>query len=497
MSGGHAGRWWLLALALLIGVGVLLRQPLGDLLWPQARTQALLQQADAALARGQLSAADGSGARQLYEAAQAIDPDVTEPGAGLARVALAALQQAERDASGNRFDQARQHLQLARQLQVPRAQADAVAERLRQREAAHAGIDALVAQAELASREGRYVSPQQGGGMSSMSAEKGALPLYQRVLALQPGHAQALRGREDALSAMLEQARERMRAGHLQDAAGLIAVAREYDPGHVDLPDTEARFTEERDALRRRATSDLAQGRIDRAVAGWQALLALDASDADARHGLQQAALAHAARAQRLAGDFRFSDAEQALRMATALAPDSPAVRDAALHLERSRRMQAQLAPRMPVAERGKRVAELLQRARTAEQRGQLLTPPGDSAYDNLRAAQALAPRDPEVLRAVSRLLPAARQCFEAGMAANNLARARDCLDARSALGEGIAGVAAGRRQLAQRWLDIGDERLGGGDLAGANAALRSARDMDPTAPGITPFAQRLLAADR
>lgn len=484
-----------LALALLVGLGVLLRQPLGDLLWPQARTQALLQQADAALARGELSAADGSGARQLYEAAQAIDPDVTEPGAGLARVALAALQQAERDASDNRFDQARQHLQLARQLQVPRSQADAVAERLRRREAAHAGIDALVAQAELAAREGRFRSS--AGDVSSVSAEAGALPLYQRVLALQPGHAQALRGREDSLSAVLEQAREHMRAGHLQEAAGLIAVAREYDPGHVDLPDTEARFTEERDALRRRATNDLAQGRIDRAVAGWQALLALDASDADARHGLQQAALAHAARAQRLGGDFRFVEAEKALRMATALAPDSPAVRDAALHLERSRRMQAQLAPRMPVAERGKRVAELLQRARTAEQRGQLLAPPGDSAYDNLRAAQALAPRDPDVLRAVSRLLPAARQCFEAGMAANNLARARDCLDARSALGEGIAGVAAGRRQLAQRWLDIGDERLGGGDLAGANAALRSARDMDPTAPGITPFAQRLLAADR
>ncbi|MHC9086797.1 hypothetical protein ACYX7E_17440 [Luteimonas sp. RIT-PG2_3] len=471
---------------------MLLRQPLGDTLWPQNRAQALMQQADAALARGHLSASDGTGARQLYEAAQAIDPDFSEPSSGLAKVAQAALRQADSDAAGNRFEQARQHLQLAQQLQVPRAQADVVAERLRSRESAHAGIDALVAQAEQARLDGRYLSvPGAPSGMVD------ALPLYQRILTLQPDRAEALRGREDALSAMLEQARDHMRAGRLEEAAQLIAVARDFDAGHVDLPDTEARFTEERDALRRRAAGDLAQGRIDRAVTGWRALLALDDSDADALRGLQQAALAHAARAQRLAGDFQFADAEQALRMATALAPDSPAVRDAAMHLERARRTQAQLAPRMPLAERKRRVADLLQKARTAEQRGQLLTPPGDSAYDNLRAALALSPRDPEVLRAVSRLLPAARQCFEAGMAANNLARARDCLDARSALGEGIADVSSGRRQLAQRWLDIGDERLGGGDLPGATAALRSARDMDPAAPGIDSFAQRLLAADR
>ena len=37
-------------------------------------------------------------------------------------------------------------------------------------------------------------------------------------------------------------------------------VARDYDAGHVDLPDTDARLTEELDALRRRAAASLAAG---------------------------------------------------------------------------------------------------------------------------------------------------------------------------------------------------------------------------------------------
>ncbi|TDK20486.1 hypothetical protein E2F46_15895 [Luteimonas aestuarii] len=478
-------RWWLLAgLALLAVLVIVFRGMLADRLMPQTRAQALIGQAAQALAEGRLTDADGSGARELYEAAVAIDPDRPEARAGLARVADAALVMARGAIAQDRFADAHAALRLARELAVPRADADAVADLLREREAAHAGIDGLLARAEASSMDGRL----HGG-------ENAALPLYARVLALQPGHPDALRGREDAIGVVLDGARDALRRGEVADAASAIALARQFDAGHVDLPDTQARLVEELEALRRRADADLSRGRIEQAVAAWQMLLQYDANDGDALAGLQRAAEAHAARARRHAADFRFAEADAALREAQALAPDNGGVRAAVAQVERSRRAHRSTGAPMPTAERARRVEALLQQASAAEARGDLLTPPGDSAYDKLRAAQALAPGDAGVRRAVGRLLPTARACFESGLSANDLGRARGCLDVREALGEDDANLSQARRRLAQRWLAIGDERLAGGQLQSARAALEAAQAIDPATPGIDPFAERLRTA--
>lgn len=476
-------RWWLAAVVLLglLALGIALRQPLADRLWPQARVQQLVDAAGEALARGHLTAGDGSGARELYEAAAAIDPDRGEARAGLARVAEAALAQASQALAGNDFVLAHARLQLARDLSVPRAQADAFAAQLRAWETAHVGLDALLAQAAAAQEAGRL-----------QGAADAALPLYARVLELQPGQADAMRGREDVLGAVLEQARQDLRGGDLAAAMAAIATVREYDPGHVDLPDTQARLTEELDTLRRRAEADLRRGRADAAAATWQRLLDFDGNDAGARDGLLRAARLHAAEAQRLAADFRFAPAQEALRKAQALAPGDATVAAAQAALERARRRHAQLQPAQGGRER---VPQLLRQAAEAEARGDLLTPPGESAYDRLRAAQAIAPRDAQVRRAVGRLLPAARECFERGLGANDLARARRCLEAREALGEPGDAVAQARLRLAQRWLAIGEERLAGGQLEPARAALAAARSVEPGVAGATEFEQRLRTA--
>ncbi|MDR6991232.1 hypothetical protein [Luteimonas sp. 3794] len=481
----HRG-WWIAIGALVVAVALVVsaRLFLVDRLWPETRAQALLDDAAAATAAGRLSTPDGDGARQLYEAALALDPDDVRPRAGLADVARAAVVQAASAVEAGRLDDAHAALRLAHDLSAPREQVDAVATALRQREAAGAGLDRLLAQAQAA---------QEAGNLDA--DDHSALPLYRRVLALQPDNADALRGREDALASLLDDARRRLREGGLREAADLIARAREYDAGHVDLPDTEARLTEELDALRSRAARSLDAGRVERAVAEWRILLAFDPHDARAQRGLLDAAAAYAGRAERFARDFNFADADAQLREARALAADSEAVRLAGEHVERSRARHARLGPQLPPAERRRRVDALLQQAAVAEARGDLLTPPGDSAYDKIRAARLIAPDDAAVARASSRLLPSARQCFDAGLRANNLARARACLDAREVLGDAGSAVRDARRRLAQRWLAIGDERLGAGNLAGAEAALASARDVDSGVPGHTEFGRRLRAA--
>jgi len=392
---------------------------------PQAQTtQTLLEAAAQALQRGQLSAADGSGARQLYAAALARNPDEPKARRGLVATGLAALEAAQQALARGDLEDARNLLELARQLQVPRVQLDTVADALRQAALAHTPLEVLLERADAARHAGQ---------------DDTALALYQQILALQPGHATALRARGEVLAALLDVARAQVRAGELEAAAAAVAGARRFDPGHPDLPDTLARLTEERAALQQQAEAAFAGGELTAALALWQRLLALDEGDARAQAGIARSAQALAERATALAEHTRIAEAAALLAQARALAPDAPAVRAAELRIERARAQQ------------------------------------------------------PATAHAAS--LQALGECFDARLAANDLRHADECLQSASAQGEDVGTLAARRRALALRWLAIAEERLGRAELAAAAAALASARRSDPAAPGLDAFARRLQAA--
>ncbi len=485
----HLRAHWLWTSAAVAGglmvLVIALRGPITQRLWPVAEAESLRLQAESALQRGRLSAADGSGARELYEAAVAIDPDRAELRSGLARVAQAAVQQARSAAERGAFADAHRQLRLARALSAPRAQTETVAEILRRREAAVAGIDDLLRAADAARAAGRL----EGGADA-------ALPLYRRILDLQPSHLAALEGREDALTSRLQQAREALDRGDLAAAAAGIAVAMAYDAGHGDLPETQAALVQAVERQRRRADADLRAGRLTRAGEGYRVWRAsgVDTDAADA--GLLAVARAHAARAREAAADFRFDRANAELAAAQALVPDAPEwaqVRDA---LQRASRAQHTAGPRLPPRVLERRLRTLLDEAAAAEARGDWLTPPGDSAFDKLRAARALAPDDVGVRRATARMLPRVRECFENELRDNRLQRARVCLDAGIALAADRSEIADLRNRLAQRWIAMGEQRLGSGDVDGARAAHDAAEGLDARTPGLAEFAERLRAAE-
>ncbi len=464
---------------------IALRGPIAERLWPVAEAEALRLQAESALQQGRLSAADGSGARELYEAAVAIDPDRAELRSGLARVAQAAVQQARAAAERGAFAEAHRQLRLARALSAPRVQADAVAEILRRREAAVAGIDDLRRAADAARVAGRLEG-----------AADAALPLYRRILELQPAHLAALEGREDALTTRLQQAREALDRGDLAAAAAGISITVEYDAGHGDLPETQAALVQAVERLRRRADADLRAGRLTRAGEGYRAWRASGVETDVADAGLLAVARAHAARAREAAADFRFDRANVELAAAEALVPDSPEwaqVRDA---LQRASRARDTTGPQLSPRVLQRRLRTLLDEAAAAEARGDWLTPPGDSAFDKLRAARALAPDDSGVRRATARMLPRVRECFENELRDNRLQRARVCLDAGIALAGDRSDNITARNRLAQRWVAVGEERLGAGDVDGARAAQDAAEGLDARVPGLAEFAERLRAAE-
>ena len=478
-------RWTGIALIIaLLALLLMLRQPLSDLLWPQTRAQQLRADAAHALAQGKLTADDGHGARELYEAALALDPDRTDARAGLARVGEAALAQARRALAGRRYADAHRAVSLARELAVPTTRVDAVAAALREREAADAGIGRLLQQAAAARTAGNLDGD-----------DRSALRLYQRVLALQPSHTQALEGREDTLADLLQQARQALLRGELATAAAIVHAARDADPGHADLPAALADLSQAGEKRRRRADADLRRERLVPALAGYRAVLAVDPGDAEAGRGIARLASAYATRSERLAADFRFAEAETALREAQAISPDVPAIAEARRHLARARQSQSRYGSKLPAAERQRRLLQWLQQAADAEARGDLLTPPGDSAFDKLRAARAIAPQDPRVLKASARLLPAAKACFEKELRGNRVGRAGECLDARRVLEGDSPAVGESRRRLAQRWIAVGNERLSAGEMPAAQAALAAARALDPAATGLDEFSARMHAA--
>jgi len=477
-------RWALLAAAAVFLLLVVLRAPLANWFWNEPQVEQLLDRGDRALAAGRLSAANGTGAREWYQAALALDSDRPQARSGLARTGQAALQQARQAVQAGDLDAAQQALNLARELQVPQRDADAVAQLLRARQHAGAGFGALLGRAEAALQAGRL-----DGSPDS------ALPLFQQALALAPTHLRALEGREDALSELLLQARAAADAGDVVRAAPLLQRARVFDAGHVDLPASEAALNS---ALERRlllGQQALRAGRLESAAAHYQAVLTARPDEANAQQGVQQVSDALLAEAIRLAGDFRFPLAEQALAQARALGAAESSLKSAQQAVQQARVAQRALNTRSaPRAHRERTLLLLLERFNDAQAQGRFLTPPGNSAYDALREAQALAPQDPRVRAAAGRLLPATQDCFEDRLRENRVEAAGACLAAWRALGRDEAALATARLRLGQRWLALGSERLGRGEVAFAQGALQQAAALGVplTAPEYQSLQQRL-----
>lgn len=478
-------RWALLAALAVFVLLVLLRKPLADWFWDEPQIEQLLAEGDRALAAGRLSDADGSGARERYQAVLALDGDRPQARQGLANTGAAALQQARDRLHAGDLDGSAQALALARELQVPQGEADAVARQLQARRSAGAGIGALLAQARNAFAAGRL-----DDGDSS------ALPLFQRILALQPDNLPALEGREDALSDLLLQARTLAGRGELAEAAAILRRARQFDAGHADLPASEEALARAVDQRLQQAQRALQRQQLDAAAQGFLAVLAVAADDPNAQRGREQALQAVVARSRTSADDFQFDAAQRDAALAAELGASQAIRQQLAQRLQRARQAQQALQqPAISTVQRERQLRDHLRKIERAERAGQWISPPGHSAFDALREAQSLAPRDTRVKAAAARLLPASRRCFDDNLRQNRVQAAGACLQAWQTLSPTAAGLPSARLRLAQRWLAIGSERLGNGDLAFAAHAAEQARLLQPDLAELPAFEDRLRRA--
>ena len=489
-------RWpWLLGIVVVLLVLATIlyveRDALGKRLVPPPQQTVLMQQADAALRAGRLTATDGHGARELYEAVLARDPDHPAAREGLVHVGAAALAQAQVAARENHPQAARQALELARTLGVQASDLQTVEDALRKHDGGEDRIAALLAQAGAAERAG-----YRDGGAGS------ALALYQQALDAAPGNAVVLARRQTLLANLLSGVDPLLANNDVAGAQHLIDRVTAVDPGHLDLPNARAQLSAavQKQQYARKAALDAADaalrgGHVDAAIDGYRKILAATPDEARARSGLRASAEALVRNAKHAAADFKFDDAKSALAQARAIAPGLPTIVAAEQYMQQVQARRAGFDASASTTNGSARIDDLLAAADHAIMRNQLLDPPGVSAFDKLRAASAIAPADPRVIAATRRFGATATACFQREMTANRLARAEDCLEALIAIEPTHAGLPTMQHTLAARWLDVADERIGAGELDTAQRAIASAQRWTPNDPTIPALKTRLQQA--
>jgi hypothetical protein len=225
----RSDRLWLLGAALL---AVLLlanawREPISERLLPDPRLNRKLEDAQRALAHGELTRADGQGAKELLESVLATDPDRAEARQGLEAVRNAALARAARALDARRLADATRDLELARALSAPLADLQPLQARLSKLEEASVDIDGLLA---------RAAAPDVG--------DDEALALLDQVLSLDASNVLALEGRRELFAAWLLESEQLLDAGQVERARATIERVLAEDPAHVDLPPLRARLAE-------------------------------------------------------------------------------------------------------------------------------------------------------------------------------------------------------------------------------------------------------------
>lgn len=513
-------RGWLVPLALLVIIGV------GTTVWlgqdklrglvPSTELDGLLGRAEVALQEGRLDGTDGTSARELFEAARALQPDNDRARDGLRKVGQAEIARADAALQAGKLDDADQALAAARELLGGGADVDRLAQSLASARNGSVQTDHLIEQAQQAFDAGK------------LDGDDGAGALYRRVLSADPHNAVALHGLDKVADALAGQAHKALDAGDRATASALVDRLAALLPNYGELPALRAALVQAdqqnngqlADAIKQ-GQDALRAGHItgagdDTALAHFKAALAIDPQNADAKAGLGQVAQALIVQADAALDSGDTAHARELLDQAADLAPRSAELAAARARVSDARKPAPSANPgnpnRAPSKDTGEEaqesedtlqhppltpqqsaeLARTLLRADNAARQGNLMLPPGESAYDLYRQALAIDGNNVTARTGLEGLPNLALGQFNQALANGNLSVAANRLADLGDLSPGNTNQGILRQRLAGAWMDKAEQQLQTGDRAGAAQSLDSARKLEPGNPRLANLMSRL-----
>jgi tetratricopeptide (TPR) repeat protein len=505
---------------------VVLLAAIGGLWFNQGRLRSLvprtdfddvLHRAQVALQQGHLDGTDGTSARELFEAARALEPDNDAARQGLNDVGRAEIARADAALQAGRIEEASQALTQARELLGGGSDVDRLTQAIAKAQVSSGQTDTLIAQAQQALSNNKLDGPD------------GAAALYQRVLAAEPDNAVARHGMDQVGDAMAAQIQKALSANDVAAASAGIDHLAAVLPNYAQLPTLRASLS----ALQLQANSALTDainrgndalraGHVDgdgsdTALAHFKAALAIDPNNAQAKAGLGQVAQALIVQANAAIDAGDADHARQLLDEADTLAPGSadliaararlgqppvpavppPNARNATASTkpaEASQQDDNDTAP-APVQLTGQQeiqVADMVSRAKQAAARGDIMAPPGDCAYDLYRGALAIDGNNQEALAGLQALPGQVQQQFNEALRNGSLKRASSLLDALDNLKPGDASIAISRQRLAYAWIDQAEQQFDSGDRNNAASSLEQGRRLLPDDPRVRELLARM-----
>ncbi|MEO8779977.1 MAG: hypothetical protein ABI389_15075 [Rhodanobacter sp.] len=499
------GWLWPVLLLLVVVVAGLLWFNQGSLrgMLPSTDLNSVLTQAQQALKDGHLDGQDGTSARELFQQAAAQEPDNDRARDGLRQVGQAELSRADAALQAGQFDEAVQRAAVARELLGGGSDVDRLDALITRARAAQVQTGDLVDQAQQALAAGK------------LDGEQGAAALYRRVLQADPGNAVAAHGLDQVGRALAVQAHDALESSDLAKADADIEQLAALQPNNGALPALRALQAQSRQQQDGALKSAILQGREalragriagpgdDTALARFNAALLLDPDSSEAKAGLGDVARALTVQANAAIDAGDHAQAGKLLEQAAQLAPKSADLAAARARLRGNASVAsaataaaadgiqdvaaAVLSPQQSAA-----VGQLVQRAQQATRSGNIMMPPGDSAYDLYRSALAIDGNNAAARNGLEGLPARVRQQFKQALSAGELAQAGDKLANLAELAPGDPAQDALGNQLASAWLDRAEQQLGKGDRIGAGQSLARARKLAPNHPRLLDLSARL-----
>ncbi|HET9835372.1 MAG TPA: tetratricopeptide repeat protein [Rhodanobacteraceae bacterium] len=465
---------------------------------PRTQLNAVLSHGDSALAAGKLSGSPDS-ARDQYEAALALDPDSEHAIAGLRKVGAAELKRAQDDIAHDKLADARAALEEARGLLGGGAVASTEAT-LNKAANRGATIQILLDQARTAL------------AANNIEGKGGAADLFHRVLVSDPDNAVARHGMDQVGQALAAQVQAQLKNNDRDGAQHTLDRLASLVPNYSELPGLRAAIAQANQDAQARRDQSLAQGEADlragkitggdddNALAQFQAALAEDPGNAQAQAGLGRVAQALVVQANAALDAGHADDARQLLDSAARLAPKSADLAAARLRLQglaqtaTAQNENANGAPGQPplTPAQSAKVAQMVKQAETAARQGELMLPPGDSAYDLYRAALAIDGNNAAAQAGLHALPQIARELFGRALHGGKLDHAGDLLATLAELNPGDAALGGMQQNLGGAWIARARTLADQGRYDDARRALDEARRLTPDDPRISEVDNRI-----